>query len=76
MKVSIYNVIFPYDEHIILYNTLHCESMLLDKTLSEFLNGDVNELENLHQSFIKHYLMGILLSMKVLMRLKKLNNFD
>ena len=58
MKVSIYNVIFPYDEHIILYNTLHCESMLLDKTLSEFLNGDVNELENLHPEFYQALLDG------------------
>lgn len=32
--------------------------MLLDKTLSEFLNGDVNELENLHPEFYQALLDG------------------
>lgn len=56
MKISKYNVTFPFGNIMILYNILRCTSMLLDKTLSELLLqfvDNITYIENVHPEFYK-----------------------
>lgn len=56
MKISKYNVTFPFEDKIILYNTLRCTSMLLDKALAELMLQNVDNvsyIKGMHPEFYK-----------------------
>lgn len=54
MKPSIYNVVFPHETEMILYNTFSCRSMILDKSLADLLSRysrNVNAIDSIHPNF-------------------------
>lgn len=54
MKASIYNVVFPYETQMILYNTFSCKSMILDKSLADLLSEhrkNIDAINSIHPDF-------------------------